>query len=75
MLGVNAHRTSEMTPEQSHELWYAHKLAEGWKYGPVKNPETKEHPCMVAYQELPADQRVKDHLFRAVVHSALDRAT
>jgi hypothetical protein len=55
------------TPEQSHESWLAEKLATGWKYGPTKNPETKEHPCMVAYGYLPESQRAKDNIFIAVV--------
>jgi len=54
-------------PEQSHESWLAEKKATGWKYGPVKDAEKKEHPCYVPYAELPADQRVKDALFFAVV--------
>jgi hypothetical protein len=51
------------TPEQSHESWLAEKAASGWKYGPVKDPEKKEHPCFVPYVELPEAQRVKDDLF------------
>jgi hypothetical protein len=57
------------TPRQSHEGWLAEKVATGWKYGPVKNPEAKEHPCMVAYEELPTSQRVKDHIFVKVVRA------
>lgn len=59
------------TPEQSHEGWLAQKVVDGWSYGPVKNVENKEHPCMVPYAELPAEQRVKDYLFGAVVRSLL----
>lgn len=74
--GVNAHLTNpDLTPEQSHEAWMFHKKKDGWKYGPVKDLSTREHPCMVPYGELPAPQRVKDHLFKAVVntcHSMLD---
>lgn len=55
------------TPEQSHESWMAEKLANGWKYGAVKNPDAKEHPCMVPYAELPPSQRAKDALFLVVV--------
>lgn len=55
------------TPEQSHESWLAEKIASGWKYGAVKNPDAKEHPCMVAYADLPPAQRAKDHIFVAVV--------
>lgn len=54
------------TPAQSHASWLAEKEATGWKYGPVKDPEKKEHPCMVPYAELPAAQREKDHIFVGV---------
>lgn len=56
-------------PEQSHESWLAEKARTGWKYGPVKNAETKEHPCFVAYSELPPEQQVKDALFFAIVRA------
>lgn len=56
-------------PEASHENWLATKKAEGWTYGPTKDPEKKTHPCFVPYAELPADQRRKDDLFLGVVHS------
>lgn len=59
----------EATPENSHQSWLKQKEAEGWQYGPVKNPDTKEHPCFVPYSELPAAQKAKDYLFRQVVHS------
>lgn len=55
------------TPEQSHEGWVAEKLASGWKFGPVKDPSKKEHPCMVSYADLPASQRAKDGIFLTVV--------
>lgn len=58
-----------VTPSQSasHDSWLDEKRADGWKYGPVKNAATKEHPCFVAYDELPADQQAKDALFGAIV--------
>lgn len=56
-------------PDESHKSWLKQKEEEGWKYGPVKNPETKEHPCFVSYDELPVNQRSKDYLFKQVVHS------
>lgn len=54
-------------PAASHESWLAQKKADGWKYGPVKDVERKEHPCFRPYAELPEDQRLKDVLFIAVV--------
>jgi hypothetical protein len=53
-------------PSASHDCWLAEKKAQGWKYGPVKNPELKEHPCFVPYDELPEEQKRKDALFLAV---------
>lgn len=55
------------TPEDMHRSWLDQKMREGWRHGPVKDPEKKEHPCILAYWQLPKEQRVKDHLFRAVV--------
>lgn len=56
-------------PSASHESWLAEKQRDGWKYGEVKNPEAKEHPCFVPFDELPQEQRAKDYLFQAVVRS------
>ena len=60
------------TPEQSHESWLAEKRTTGWKYGPIKNPEAKEHPCFVPYAALPPSQRAKDDVFIAVVKAMGD---
>ena len=56
----------------SHENWLSQKFDEGWSYGPIKDPEKKEHPCCVPYEELPEEQRAKDYLFRSVVHAFSD---
>lgn len=53
----------------SHESWLEEKSATGWKYGEVKDPEKKEHPCFVPYDQLPAEQKVKDALFVGVVRA------
>ncbi len=70
--GVEAHIESElkMTPEGSHISWMKEKLADGWTYGPIKDSVKKEHPCLIDYRELPTSQRVKDHLFREIVHTS-----
>jgi hypothetical protein len=56
-------------PEASHNEWFRVKLAEGWKYGETKDPERKEHPCCVPYEDLPIEQKIKDTLFISIVHS------
>lgn len=70
VLGVEFHRNNpDAGPEASHESWLAVKLEDGWKYGPVKDPDKKEHPCCVAFDDLPDEQKAKDYIFRAVVHA------
>ena len=71
--GVEMHLANpNATPEQSHQSWYAQKEAEGWVYGEFKDLEKKEHPCFLPYEDLPNEQKAKDYLFRATVHSMKD---
>jgi len=66
---AHALRYPEAGPEDSHQNWWAAKIADGWTYGEVKNPEAKTHPCMVPYDQLPEFQRKKDALFLAIVRA------
>lgn len=62
--GIKFHlKNPKATKEDSHKNWLKLKEQEGWKYGAVKNPETKEHPCFVPYNQLPESQKFKDALF------------
>ena len=70
--GVRFHLSNPCAgPEASHDEWMRQKIADGWKYGPEKNLEKKEHPCMVSFNELPKEQQAKDCIFRAIVHALL----
>jgi hypothetical protein len=55
----------------THEKWLLDKQKDGWRYGPVKSSDKKEHPSYVPFDQLPPEEQAKDRLFRAVVH-ALD---
>lgn len=68
--GVNFHLNNpDAGPDHSHNEWLKEKKATGWKWGPVKDPEKKEHPCYIEYDRLPQEQKVKDYLFRGVIHA------
>jgi hypothetical protein len=72
ILGVEFARQNPNAPASAqHESWVCQKIADGWKYGPVKDPAKKEHPCIVDYNELPIEQRRKDALFKAVVQALI----
>ena len=40
-----------------HEVWAAGRLAAGWKYGPVRDEQKKEHPCLIPYEELSEEEK------------------
>lgn len=68
--GVQFHLNNpDATPESSHQNWLGQKMKEGWVYGKVKDAENKTHPCIVPYADLPTEQRAKDYIFRAIVHT------
>lgn len=70
LAGVRFHfENPNASASASHENWLKDKVADGWKYGPVKDPEKKEHPCCVPFDELPIQQRLKDYLFKSIVHA------
>jgi hypothetical protein len=68
--GVKFNQENPEAPASSiHDSWLREKEAAGWKYGPVKNFDKKEHPCFVPYEDLPKSDQVKDYLFQAIVDS------
>lgn len=71
-VGVIKHlENPAMTAEMSHESWLEQKRADGWSYGPKKDPDNLKHPCFLPYKELPESQRIKDHIFKSVVAAAV----
>ncbi len=53
--------------DAQHNAWMKDKTDNGWVYGPVKDAEAKTHPCIVAFNMLPFEQRMKDTIFCAIV--------
>lgn len=68
--GVDFHVSNPNAGDSaSHENWMKEKLADGWTYGPTKDPANKKHHCIVPFEQLPPEQQAKDRLFRAIVHA------
>lgn len=51
-----------ITPRTAHERWCGALLADGWRYGPVKDAQAKTHPNLVEWRYLPLLQRRKDQM-------------
>lgn len=70
--GVIFHRANPHADDSaSHDAWAAQKLADGWVYGEIKDPEAKTHPCLVPFDQLPHAQQFKDRLFRTIVKASI----
>lgn len=63
------HAIDGATPEQLHDEWRKFKYADGWQFGIHKDPELKTHPCLVPYDELAPEQRLKDNIFQSIVQA------
>lgn len=51
---------TEKIAENVHDVWAAGRLAEGWTYGNVKDPEKKVTPLLVPYENLPESEKDYD---------------
>ena len=62
----------ERLAQNTHEVWAQHRIQQGWRYGPVRSDEKKEHPCLVPYDELPeSEKNVDRQTVRATLKSIL----
>ena len=43
---------TEQIAKNVHEVWATGRLKDGWVYGPKRNDEKKETPCLVPYEDL-----------------------
>lgn len=51
---------SERIAKNTHEVWAAGRIADGWSYGPVRDDVQKKHPCLVPYEELSEEEKDYD---------------
>jgi len=51
---------TELLALNTHDIWAAQRLAQGWKYGAERNDAKKLHPCLVAYEDLPESEKEYD---------------
>lgn len=57
----------ETIAELNHDVWSAKRIAEGWRYGPKRDDDSKLHPCLMAYVHLPEIEKAYDRETAQVV--------
>lgn len=50
----------EEMAKNTHEVWAANRMQQGWTYGPVRDDAKMEHPCLVPYEELSEEEKKYD---------------
>jgi len=61
----------EKLAENTHDVWAATRIAQGWSYGPSRDDAAKKHPCLVPYADLPEsekeyDRKTAEEVLRAI---------
>jgi ryanodine receptor 2 len=59
-LSTNLEQLVERLAENTHDHWASQRIKDGWKHGLQRNDTAKEHPCLVAYQDLPESEKEYD---------------
>ena len=51
---------SELLSKNTHEVWSAGRIKDGWSYGECRDDGKKQHPCLVPYEELTEEEKQYD---------------
>lgn len=51
---------AEAISKNVHEVWAQNRIKEGWTYGPVRDDEKRQTPCLVPYDQLPEEEKAYD---------------
>lgn len=50
----------EAMAKNVHEVWAQERIKQGWTYGEKRDDIQKHHPCLVAYEDLPEEEKDYD---------------
>ena len=50
----------EAMAKNVHEIWALERIHQGWTYGEKRADTLKQHPCLIAYEDLPEEEKVYD---------------
>jgi hypothetical protein len=45
-----------------HEAWARERIADGWRWGPVRDDQDRRHPSLVPYEDLGEEERKYDRI-------------
>ena len=51
---------AEAISKNVHEVWAQNRMNEGWTFGPVRDDEKRQTPCLVPYEQLSEEEKAYD---------------
>ena len=51
---------TEKIAKTVHDVWAQGRIKDGWTYGPVRDDDKKQTPCLVPYSELSETEKEYD---------------
>ena len=51
---------TEKIAENVHDVWAQGRIKDGWTYGPVRDDDKKQTPCLVPYSDLSEAEKEYD---------------
>ena len=63
---------SDKLATNAHDVWAVGRFRDGWQYGPYRDDNAKQHPCLLAFDELPAEEQEFDrNMVTATIRSII----
>ena len=59
-LDKNLYELVEAMAKNVHDIWAKNRIAQGWTYGPQRDDDKKQNPCLVEYEALPENEKLYD---------------
>jgi hypothetical protein len=59
-LPVSLSALLEKLAENTHEVWAAQRMKDGWTHGTKRDDTTQKHPCLIPYDQLPDSEKEYD---------------
>ena len=50
----------ELLSKNTHEVWSAGRIRDGWTYGETRDDVKNHHPCLIPYEELSDSEKEYD---------------
>lgn len=61
-LSEDLQKLTEKLAKNTHENWAKQRIKDGWKYGVKRDDIKKEHPCLIAYEDLTEKEKEYDRI-------------